>query len=313
MLKNFDEGKIDFVGKIRFFAGVSVVLSVVSIGLLLFKGLNYGIDFSGGTEIQIKFQQPISGDEELRKFMTDLGLENVHLQRFGENNEYLIRFEAFKGANEEERNRYQNEVVKKITDGLKTKFATQGPEIRRVDSVGPQIGDQMKRNGILALFYALIAILIYVGLRFDYEYAPGAVLCLFHDALMTVGVFSLVGKEVTAQLLAAVLTIVGYSMNDTIIVYDRIRETSHTFKGASLKQIINRATNDTIHRTILTSSTVMISCLALYFLAGGVIEEFAFAMLIGVVVGTYSSIYVASPLIILFEEISTKRKVARAS
>lgn len=310
MSKNFDQGKINFVGKINLFVGVSVIAVLASLALIFFKGLNYGIDFAGGTEIQVRFQQAFSNDGALRKFMADIDLESVHLQRFGADNEYLIRFESLKGATEEEQNRYQNEMVKKITDGLQTNFASLTPEIRRVDSVGPQIGDQMKRNGVLALFYALIAILIYVGLRFDYEYAPGAVLCLFHDAIITVGVFSLLGKEINSQLLAAVLTIVGFSINDTIIVYDRIRETNATFKGVALPKIINRATNDMLGRTILTSFTVMISCLALYFLAGGVVGDFAFAMMIGVVVGVYSSIYVASPSIILFESFNKKKATA---
>lgn len=310
MSKSFDQGKIDFVGKVKFFAIVSAVAVAGSLMLIFFKGLNYGIDFAGGTEIQIRFQQGFTDDSVLRKFMTGIGLDNAHLQKFGSDSEYLIRFESLKGATEEEQNSYQNQMVKKITDGLQERFASQTPEIRRVDSVGPQIGDQMKRNGVLALFYALIAILVYVGLRFDYEYAPGAVLCLFHDAIITVGIFSLLGKEVNSQLLAAVLTIVGYSINDTIIVYDRIRETAITFKGVTLPKVINRATNDTLHRTILTSVTVMISCLALYFLAGGVVGDFAFAMMIGVVVGTYSSIYIASPSIILFDSLSKKRAAA---
>lgn len=306
MSKKFDQGKIDFVGKVKVFAGISAAAVVLSVLLIMFKGLNYGIDFAGGTEIQVRFQQNITDDSELRKYLEGSGLTNVHLQKFGADNEYLIRFETSKGNSEEEKNRIQNETVKGITTGLQEKFGSLGPEIRRVDSVGPQVGDQMKRNGILALFYALIAILIYVGLRFDYEYAPGAVLCLFHDAIITLGVFSLLGKEINGQFLAAILTIVGYSMNDTIIVYDRIRETADTYKDVTLAQVINRATNDTIHRTLLTSSTVMMSCLVLAVFAGGVIEDFAFAMLIGVVAGTYSSIYVASPLIILFEKWSSK-------
>lgn len=299
----FNSGKYDFVGKAALFFWVTNAALIISLIAIFWKGLNYGIDFKGGTEVQIKFAQELSDDGALRKFLAESGFENAQLQKFGKENEYLIRIDTVQGKDDTETNQLLKERVQKITDGVQASFGTSGPEIRRVDSVGPQVGDQLKRNGILAMFYSLIVILIYVGLRFDYNFAPGAVICLFHDVVIVVGIFALMGKEFNIQILAAILTIIGYDINDTIVIYDRIRENIQKHKGVALSKVINLSINETLSRTIITGGSTLLTSFSLMMFAGGVIEDFAFALIIGVLLGTYSSIYVAAPLIIYFERL----------
>lgn len=306
--KEFDIGKIDFIGKTSFFAWVSSVLMIGAIFLIFTKGFNYGIDFSGGTEVQVQFKNNIENIGEIRNFLTKMEMGSFQVQKFGEENEYLIRFETLLGETDQETNQLLQERISKVTEGLNTEFSQNEPVIRKVDSVGPQIGEQLKRNGLLAVFYSLLLIMIYIGLRFDYNFAPGAVVCLFHDSLVTLGIFVLLGKEINVQILAAILTIIGYSLNDTIIVFDRIRENLLKHKKGSLSQIINISVNEILSRTLVTSLTTLLAIGSLYFLAGGVIVDFAFAMGIGVLIGTYSSIYVASPLVIYFERFKSKQR-----
>lgn len=301
--KNY--GKFDFLGKAKAFAVVSVVVSVASLLVVMVNGFNYGIDFAGGTEVQVQFTQPVE-DSRVRDFTKEMGYNNASVQSLGEDNEFLIRLESVVGKDRDETTKLLNAMTKKITTGLAASFATEGATIRRVDSVGPQVGDELKRNGLLAAFYSLLMILIYVGLRFDYQYAPGAVFCLFHDAVITLGIFSLFGREVNVQTMAAILTIIGYSLNDTIVTFDRIRENVHVFKNDTFRTIVNRSLNDVLSRTLLTSVTTMIAVVAMLVLAGGVIRDFAFTLAIGVVVGTYSSIYVASPLVLLVDKLQNK-------
>jgi len=254
--KSMDPGKIDFVGKAKGFAIGSVTFVIVALALIFTKGLNYGIDFAGGTEIQVKFASAVS-TAEVRDSVKANGFENSQVQSIGEENEFIVRIPIATGKTDREINEKNKLMVKQMTTGLTKDFPSQRAEIRRVDSVGPQVGSELKRNGILAVFYSLLLILIYVGLRFDYEFAPGAVICLFHDAIITLGIFALLGKEVNIQILAAILTIIGYSLNDTIVNYDRIRENMALFKGNLLATIFNRSINETLTRTILTSVTAM--------------------------------------------------------
>ena len=299
-----DPGRFDFMGVAPGFSTLSLILILISCGIIFNKGFKYGIDFAGGTEVQVQFtSQPPVG--EIRQFLESL-VGNVVVQTLGKDNEVLIRMQMAEGKNEKEVNEKNNERIESVTKGLTEKFQLPQDAIRRVDSVGPQIGEELKTKGLLAIIYSLIMILIYVGLRFDYKYAPGAVLCLFHDAMITLGIFSILDKEVNIQILAAVLTIIGYSLNDTIVNFDRIRENEQIYKGKKLDFIINRSINDVLSRTLLTSITTLLAVLALYSFAGGVIEDLAFTLGIGVVVGTYSSIYVASPLVILTDHISKK-------
>ncbi|MBE8163128.1 MAG: protein translocase subunit SecF [Bdellovibrionaceae bacterium] len=277
--------QINFLKLTPLFLSISSLLVIFSFFIIAKNGFNYGVDFAGGTEIQVQFNQPVT-DASIRQFLSTQKIKNFNVQSFDEKNEFLIRLDALSDLK-----------LKKLTSNFKSTFSSKGFVMRRVDSVGPQIGSELKKKGLLALFYSLLIILIYVGLRFDYEYAPGAVICLFHDVVITLGIFSLLQREVNLQTLAAVLTIIGYSLNDTIVTFDRIRENIALYRDKTFSWIINSSLNDVLSRTILTSLTTSMAVFAMYFWADGVIRDFAFTLGIGVIVGTYSSIYIASPLV----------------
>lgn len=294
-------GKFDFVGKTPFFGGISLLLVVASLLYLAIGGVRYGIDFKGGTEFQVKFAESVSIDD-LRKSSEGLGIGEIGIQSFGEGNEFIIRFQGAQGASDKETNDNLNQSIAKVKGMIDTRFGDKKPEIRRVDTVGPQVGAELKRNGFLSVFYCLLVILIYVSLRFDYKYAPGAVICLAHDAIITVGIFVLVGKEMNVSILAAVLTLIGYSLNDTIVVFDRIRETEAQYANRSSKFVVNKAINDMLSRTVITSGTVFTSALCLWIFSTGTVADIAFAITIGMFFGTYSSVFVAAPLMIFIEK-----------
>lgn len=300
-------------GKYNFFklgvpaAVLSVILSLIAVMDITREGFDYGIDFAGGTEVQVQFETAVETGR-VRKFTADMGYDNASVQAIGEENEFLIRLESVAGTNDQETNELLNAMIGKITTGLGESFTSEGATIRRVDSVGPQIGEELKRNGLLAVFYSLLMILIYIGLRFDYKYAPGAVFCLFHDSVIVMGIFAVFDLEVNVQTLAAVLTIIGYSLNDTIVTFDRIRENVLLYRGQPFKDVCNRAMNDVLSRTLLTSVTTLLAVMAMYFIAGGVIKDFAFTLGLGVIIGTYSSIYVATPLVIFADRFTAEHK-----
>lgn len=297
-----DPGKIDFVGKSVLFGCISIFLVIASFAIIMIKGLNYGIDFAGGTEIRVQFGKHVSPDA-IRSFVKRAKLPNAEVQAFSGGNEYLIRFQTEQGKTDKETDDNMKAAIANVTEGLKSQLGNFNPVIRQVDSVGPQVGQELKRNAVLALFYSLLIILIYVALRFDYKYAPGAVFCLFHDAIIVVGIFALMGKEINVQIMAAVLTLIGYSLNDTIVNYDRIRENVAIYKGEPLDIIINKSINEVLGRTLLTVVTLAIAVSCLYLWAGGVIQEIALALGIGIFFGTYSSIYVAAPLVLVGEKL----------
>jgi preprotein translocase subunit SecF len=300
--ESLDFGKFDFVGKVGLFGGISLALVVISLVYLAVKGINYGIDFSGGTEVQVKFATDV-GIDRIRTLAESQKLVGVSLQKFDIGNEYVIRFQTPEAATEKEVNELLNKQVEGLKGAINTELTEAGPEIRRVDSVGPQVGAELKRNGFLAVFYSLLVILIYVALRFDYKYSPGAVICLAHDAIITLAIFNFVGKEVNVPVLAAILTLIGYSLNDTIVVFDRIRETEGEHREKGYKFIINKAINDMLGRTIITAGTTFTSALCLWIFADGTVSDIAFALTVGIAFGTYSSIYVAAPMILWFEKI----------
>ncbi len=295
-------GRFDFVKSVGLFGGISAFLVLISLIYLAVRGINYGIDFKGGTEIQVKFNQAISIDQ-VRTSVENLKLGEVGIQSIGDGSEFIIRFIGEKGITDKDTNEKLNTAITDVKAKLNTQFSSAGVDIRRVDTVGPQVGAELKRNGFLAVFYCLLVILIYVALRFDYKYSPGAVVCLFHDAVITLAIFILVGKEVNVPILAAIMSLIGFSLNDTIVVFDRIRETEHTYKDKGWSFIINKAINDMLGRTLITSGTVFISALCLYIFAGGIVSDIAFAICIGIFFGTYSSIYVAAPLILIMEKL----------
>jgi len=288
---------IDFIGKKKaafIFSSIMIIVSVLSI---VFKGgLNLGIDFAGGVLVQIRFNKETSLSE-IKNGLKEIGLEDSIVQQFGEKkaSEYLIRVENTASNIEG--------LAEKIQATFQEIYGKDGIEIRRVEMVGPQVGEELRRKGLLSIIYAMVGILIYITWRFEFRFAFGAVVALFHDVMITVGIFSITNREFTLPVLAAVLTIVGYSLNDTIVVYDRIRENLRKMVKKKLGLVINSSINETLSRTILTSGTTLFVVIALLTLGGGVIHDFAFALVVGIFVGTYSSIFVASPMLILWEEI----------
>jgi preprotein translocase subunit SecF len=295
--KNFANfGKIDFMKISPIMGGISVLTFVIALFFIFTKGFHFGIDFQGGTELQVKFAT--SPDvAKVRNILTEIGADGATVQTFGTENEILIRMQQAKGATFQETNKLNQEQIDKLTKALKEQMALPEDGIRRVDSVGPQVGAELKTQAALSIIYSLIVILIYVGLRFDFRYSPGAVLCLFHDTIVLLGIYALLGREVNIQVLAGVLTLIGYSLNDTIVVYDSIRENEPIYKEKGLNFVINRSVNEMLMRTILTGGTTLISATCLYVFGTGVIQDIAFTMILGVLLGTFSSVYVAAPLI----------------
>ena len=293
---------IDLVGKMRIACWASLVVIIISVLSLVFHGgPKLGIDFAGGTQIQVKFSQEATADG-IRDSLRSMGLGNNVIQRFGykDNNEFLIKTERSSSELEG--------LSDKITEALGATYGKENVDIRRVEVVGPKVGKDLRQKGLLAMLYAVIGILIYVTWRFELRYAVGAIVALIHDVIITVGIFSLLGKEFTLPIIAALLTIIGYSLNDTIVVYDRIRENIKGARKQPLKELVNSSINQVLSRTVLTSATTLLVVLALFFLGGAVIHDFAFALLVGIVVGTYSSIFVASPTVLAWETISPSKE-----
>ena len=293
---------IDFVGKRHLWVGISIVTILATLVLFFTKGLNYGIDFTAGAEVRVKI--PTTWDiGKLRGSLESAGISNTKVIQIGEpqNSEYIVK--AHGDANS------LNQVASQVEGMLSKNFQKGEYEILGVDVVGPAAGSTLKKNGFLAMIYALIAILVYVAIRFDMRYAPGAVLALFHDSVLVIGVFIITGKQFDLTILAAVLALIGYSNNDTIIVFDRVRETAHSHPELSIEATVNRAVNETLGRTLLTSICTFITVAALYVFGGSVIENFAFTLMVGIVVGTYSSIFIASSMVIFLTHYEQNKKI----
>jgi preprotein translocase subunit SecF len=280
--------------------GLSVVSIILTFVLLFTKGLNYGIDFTGGAEVQLRV--PTSWDiGKVRDELEGGGFDGLKVQQIGlpAASQYLVKAQGDETS--------LNQVAKKVGDILGKTLKPGEFEIQRVDVVGPAAGSSLRMSGFLSMFYALLCILIYVTIRFDYRYSPGAVLALFHDSVLTLGIFILTQKQFDLQILAALLALIGYSNNDTIIVYDRVRETAHLHPELPIDKIVNRAINETLGRTILTSLCTFFTVFALWLFGGKVIEDFAFTLMVGIVVGAYSSIFVASSLVIIISNYHDRR------
>jgi preprotein translocase subunit SecF len=293
----------DFVGKIKFFLTLSGLLIAISfISIIVRGGLQYGIDFAGGTLVQVKFKSPVE-ISSIKTNLKNVATREITIQGFGEENEYLIRLAGITPDLET--------LSGKIQSDLEKGFGKANFEIRRVEMVGPRVGKDLRDKATLAIIFSLIGMLIYIWWRFEFRFGVGAIIALAHDVLITVGALSLTNKPIDLTIIAALLTIVGYSVNDTIIICDRIRENMRKMAREKLEKLINVSINETLSRTILTSGTVLLVLIALFLLGGGVIHDFAFALIIGVIVGTYSSIYIASPLVIFWEQIFPSKQRRR--
>ncbi len=280
----------DFLGKKRFALIISVILILMGIVSVIYhQGLNYGIDFKGGFQVRIKFEHTLDLNE-LRKQFDSLEMSSTSLQTIGDSNEVklVLPLDNPLGTGSE------------LTGNLNELLASDYPnlEIRSVESVGPQVGDELKMSALYAILIALGLVLIYITIRFHWKFGISAILTLTHDVLVVVGFLSVFDKEFTLPVVAALLTVVGYSLNDTIVVFDRIRENMARFRKKALEDVINLSINEILSRTILTSGTTLFVVMALFFLGGEIIHDFAFGILVGILVGTYSSIYVASPLLL---------------
>jgi len=283
-LKALNIPTIDFVGKRMYAVILSTVLIALSVFSLSTNGLKLGIDFTGGTLIEVGYQQ--SADlSEIRKTLTESGFNGANVQYFGSTNEILIRLEPQTISSA----KLSTKIIRLLGDDV---------DIRRVEFVGPKVGEELTNDGGLAMLYALIGILIYVAFRFEYRFALGSISALIHDVIITLGFFSLFEFEFDLTVLAAILAVIGYSLNDTIVVFDRIRENFLSTRHVDPAKIVNGALNQTLSRTIMTSLTTLLVLLALFFLGGEIIHSFAMALLVGVLIGTYSSIYVAANILL---------------
>jgi len=279
---------INFLSKIATFLTISIMLVILSIGTIFFKGLNFGIDFNGGTIIEV---QKIIGNadvSEMRERLSSLDIGNTQLQEFGKETDLLIRVEQ-----NSDQEGSQQAIIKKITETIQSDY-----EIRRIEVVGPKVSGELIQKGITAVIASIVCVLIYIWFRFEWQFGVGAIVALIHDIIITIGVFSLFQLEFNLSIIAALLTIVGYSLNDTVVIYDRIREELRKYKKMPILELINQALNQTLSRTLMTSITTLIALLSLYLFGGEVIKGFTFAMIWGVLIGTYSSIFIASPVLI---------------
>jgi preprotein translocase subunit SecF len=277
---------IDFMSMHKAGFALSLLLTIGSIALFLTQGLNYGIDFSGGTVIEARATDGPADLAGMRSTLDGLGLGDVALQGFGTPSDVLIRLQRQPGDD-----KAQEQAVEKV------KAALHGVEYRRVEVVGPKVGGELVQAGVIATILALVAIALYVWLRFEWTFGVGAMLSTLHDTVTTVGLFALLHIEFNLTTLAAILTIAGYSVNDTVVIYDRVRETMRKYKTMDLRTLINKSLNETLSRTILTVSTVALAVLSLLIFGGPVLHGFSIAMLWGIVVGTYSSLFIAAPLL----------------
>ena len=266
----------------------SLILIALSISFLLFKGLNLGVDFKGGTLIEIRTENSNINIAEIRQSFLNMNLGDVTVKKFGQKNDYLVKIEMKETDDEN--------FIKSINDKLSSDLGSQ-INFRRVESVGPKVSNELLRDGLLAISLSLAAMLFYIWIRFEWQFSLGAILALVHDVIITLGIFSLLTYEINLSIVAAVLTIVGYSMNDTVVIFDRIRENLKKYSKISTSDICDTSINQTLSRTLITSVTTLLALFSIYIFGGEILKGFSFAMIVGVIVGTYSSIFVATPIL----------------
>ena len=267
----------------------SLFLILISLLLLIFKGLNYGVDFKGGTLIEIRSLDKTLNISDLRKSFNNLNLGDVTVKKFGNDNDYVVKFEKKQSIEENFIENIKIELKKDIGNIF---------EFRRVESVGPKVSSELLKSGVIAIALSLGAMLIYIWIRFEWQFSLGAIAALFHDIVITLGLFSLLNLEINLSIVAAVLTIVGYSMNDTVVIFDRVRENLKKFSDIKIYEITNISINETLSRTIITSITTLLALVSIFIFGGAILKGFSFAMILGVIVGTYSSIYIANPILV---------------
>ena len=266
---------------------LSITLVIVSLLLLTFKGLNFGIDFKGGTLIELRSSDNKINVSSLRENLNTMNLGDVSVKNFGNELDFLIKFE----------NNSNKNIINEIKINLDKSFGNQF-DFRRVENVGPKVSAELLKSGVIAISVALVLMLIYIWIRFEWQFSLGAILALFHDVIITLGLFSLFSLEINLSIVAAVLTIVGYSMNDTVVIYDRVRENLRKFSDIKIYELTNISINETLSRTIITSATTLLALVSIYLFGGEILKGFSLAMIMGVVFGTYSSIYIANPILV---------------
>ena len=278
----------NFESKFKLANLISLFLVTGSLLLIIFKGLNFGIDFKGGTLIELRIDSKNVQISDVRSAFSNMNLGDLNVKEFGKEGDYLVKFEKKTFS--------QNDSIKTIKDNVTN---TLGSEVnfRRIENVGPKVSQELLNSGILAISLALGAMLFYIWVRFEWQFSLGSIVAIFHDVLITIGIFSLLFLEINLSIVAAVLTIVGYSMNDTVVIYDRIRENLRKLSSLKIGETSNISINETLSRTIITSVTTLLALLSIFILGGEILRGFALAMIIGVLVGTYSSIFVASPIL----------------
>ena len=282
MIKN-----INFVSKFKSANIISIIIFSLSVFFILFKGLNYGIDFKGGTLIELRTEISVNATS-IRDTLKTMNLGDVNVKKFGKEGDYLIKVE--------QKNTNNNNLIPKIKKNLYDNLGAD-VDFRRVENVGPKVSAELLESSIIAISLALMAMLFYIWVRFEWQFSLGSIVALFHDVVITLGIFSLLSLEINLSIIAAVLTIVGYSMNDTVVIYDRIRENLLKYTKISISDVSNLSINETLARTIITSVTTLLALVSIYILGGEILRGFSFAMILGVLIGTYSSIFVASPIL----------------
>ena len=279
----------NFSSKFKHANFLSLALFFISIILIAFKGLNYGIDFKGGTLIELRSNNTEA--YSIRDVLKNMQLGDVNVKKFGKDGDFLIKVEQ-----KNDNNKLIPEIKKNLLDNLNSDV-----NFRRVENVGPKVSAELLQSGIMAISLSLAAMLFYIWIRFEWQFSIGSIIALFHDVIITLGIFSLLSLEINLSIIAAVLTIVGYSMNDTVVIYDRIRENLGKFHRLDISNIANLSINETLARTIITSVTTLLALFSIFILGGEILRGFSFAMILGVLIGTYSSIFVASPILKYFK------------
>jgi len=274
-----------FYRKLNILSSIFIIFSIL---VLIFKGLNLGVDFKGGTLIELRTENSIINIAEIRQSFLKMNLGDVTVKKFGEENDYLVKIEITKSDDEN--------FIKSINDKLSADLGS-NVNFRRVENVGPKVSNELLKDGLLAISLSLAAMLFYIWVRFEWQFSLGAIVALIHDVIITVGIFSFLSYEINLSIVAAVLTIVGYSMNDTVVIFDRIRENLKKYSKISIADISDVSTHETLSRTLITSITTLLALFSIYIFGGAILKGFSFAMIVGVIVGTYSSIFVATPIL----------------